>query len=224
MKNKSAISAFQFDLILPDGFSVLADSSSLTDRANGHSFSISNYAANTVRFISYSGSLKTYSGSSGPLVQVALQTVPQVNPGNYTLFLQNVVLSDVSGSNVVSNIENGQFKLMPDTIYDTIFISLCEGEIYEFGSQKLSSSGDYVETFEASSGADSIVTLHLTVNEVFSDSIQVEICVGKTYEFGSYILTQSGEYTEVFKSKDGCDSTVVLTLTVNPVYNHTYSV
>ncbi len=44
------------------------------------------------------------------------------------------------------------------------------------------------------------------------------------YNFGTQNLTISGEYTEVFESIHGCDSIVVLTLTVNPVYNHTIEV
>ena len=37
-------------------------------------------------------------------------------------------------------------------------------------------------------------------------------------------LTAAGSYTELFTSVDGCDSTVVLTLTVNPLYNETDAV
>ncbi|MCF8373340.1 MAG: choice-of-anchor J domain-containing protein, partial [Bacteroidales bacterium] len=47
------------------------------------------------------------------------------------------------------------------------------------------------------------------------------ICDGDTYIFGTQTLTTANTYTEVFASVDGCDSTVVLTLSVNPVYNNT---
>jgi len=40
----------------------------------------------------------------------------------------------------------------------------------------------------------------------------IEICNGDEYIFGSQILTESGEYTEVFQSELGCDSTVNLNL------------
>ncbi|MDA3818748.1 MAG: T9SS type A sorting domain-containing protein [Prolixibacteraceae bacterium] len=221
MENESEVSAFQFDLVLPDGFSVVTDSCELTDRANGHSFSISKYSTNIFRFVSYSGSLKTYFGTSGSLVQVALQTEQDVSPGIYSLMLQNVVLSDVSGSNVVSDAVNGQFNVLPATIYDTVFASICERETYEFGTKNLTTAGEYNETFEASNGADSVVTLNLIVYPNYAHTDEVTICQDENYEFGSQSLATSGEYTEVFQSVNGCDSTVMLTLTVLPAYNHT---
>ena len=220
MENDSEISAFQFDLVLPDGFSVVADSSELTGRAGGHRLSIREYAVNTFRFVSWSGSLETYTDTTGSLVQVALQTGQETSPGVYTLQLQNVILSDVAGSNVVSGAQNGQFNLSRETVYDTIFASICNGETYELGTQTLTSSGEYTEIVEASSGADSVVTLNLTVYPVYRDSIEVEICEGETWSLGSQNLTVSGEYKETFSSVNGCDSSVIVSLKVNATYEH----
>ncbi len=99
--------------------------------------------------------------------------------------------------------------------------AICEGETYVFGTQNLTTSGEYTEVFESVNGCDSTVFLTLTVNQVYSHTDDQLICEGETYVFGTQNLTTSGEYTEVFESVTGCDSTVVLTLTVNPVYNHT---
>jgi predicted RNA-binding protein with TRAM domain len=99
--------------------------------------------------------------------------------------------------------------------------TICEGETYVFGTQNLTTSGEYTELFESVNGCDSTVVLTLTVNPVYNHTDEQTICEGETYVFGTQNLTTSGEYTEVFESVDGCDSTVVLTLTVNPVYNHT---
>ena len=216
MENDSEISAFQFDWLLPDGFTVVADSCSLTDRSNGHGLSISYITSNTVRFISYSGSLKTYSGNSGALVQVALKPGPEVSPGVYPLQLQNVVLSDVTGKNVVTTVQNGQFRVIPETVYDTVFVTICNGETYPFGTETLTDSGEYTQTFTSSGGADSVVTLFLSVNPVFSQTIAASICEGETYSFGSQNLTTTGEYSQAFETVLGCDSVVKLNLTVYP--------
>ena len=42
------------------------------------------------------------------------------------------------------------------------------------------------------------------------------ICEGDTYSFGTQLLSSAGVYTEVFQSNNGCDSTVTLTLLINP--------
>ena len=50
-------------------------------------------------------------------------------------------------------------------------------------------------------------------------SVDATICNGESYMFGTQELFEAGEYTEIFEAVDGSDSTVLLSLTVNPVYN-----
>ncbi|MUP39176.1 T9SS type A sorting domain-containing protein [Labilibaculum euxinus] len=61
-----------------------------------------------------------------------------------------------------------------------------------------------------------LVFLYKTCNNTTNEST-VEICKGEEYIFGSQILTESGEYTEIFQSELGCDSIVNLNLIVNSV-------
>jgi sulfur transfer protein SufE/uncharacterized protein YceK len=99
--------------------------------------------------------------------------------------------------------------------------TICEGEEYQLGTQTLTESGEYTEVFQSVHGCDSTVVLTLTVNPVYFETDEATICQGDEYIFGTQTLTDAGEYTEVFQSVHGCDSTVVLTLTVNPTYNET---
>lgn len=92
--------------------------------------------------------------------------------------------------------------------------TMCFGDTYQFGSQTLTSSGEYEETFTAVSGCDSIVTLTLTELPKKINSVNRSICAGSIYQFGTQTLTVSGIYTEDFVSNNGCDSTVYLTLEV----------
>ncbi|MCF8457796.1 MAG: T9SS type A sorting domain-containing protein [Bacteroidales bacterium] len=59
------------------------------------------------------------------------------------------------------------------------------------------------------------------MNPVYNTTDVATICDGDTYQFGTQTLAVAGTFTEVFTTVDGCDSTVVLTLNVNPVYNTT---
>ncbi len=56
----------------------------------------------------------------------------------------------------------------------------------------------------------------ITVNPNVTNAISASIIEGETYTLGAQTLTSSGTYTEVFTSAAGCDSTVTLTLSVNP--------
>ncbi|MFO7790749.1 MAG: PKD domain-containing protein, partial [Bacteroidales bacterium] len=101
-------------------------------------------------------------------------------------------------------------------------VEICSSELpYLFNGQEFTESGTYTETFQTIHGCDSVVTLNLIVNPVYNHTETATICEGENYDFGGKGYTESGEYTKVFESVEGCDSTVVLTLTVNPVYNHT---
>jgi len=98
---------------------------------------------------------------------------------------------------------------------------ICDGESFQFGTQTLATSGTFTETFTAANGCDSTVTLTLTVNPTFTTSVSEEICDGESFQFGTQTLTTSGTFTETFTAANGCDSTVTLTLTVNPTFNLT---
>ena len=105
--------------------------------------------------------------------------------------------------------------------YKDIEETICEGIAYKFGTQVLTTSGIYKETFTNAAGCDSIVTLTLKVAEVSYKDIEETICEGTNYKFGTQTLSSSGIYKETFTSVDGCDSIVTLTLKVADVYNKT---
>jgi len=51
----------------------------------------------------------------------------------------------------------------------------------------------------------------------YSGTDASSICTGETFIFGTQTLNIGGTYTEVFTGMEGCDSTVVLTLTENAI-------
>ncbi len=97
--------------------------------------------------------------------------------------------------------------------------TICDGDSYIFGSQTLTTAGDYTEIFTSVDGCDSTVVFTLTVNPVYNEVDNAAICDGESFIFGTQTLIAAGDYTEIFTSVNGCDSIVILTLTVNPVYN-----
>ncbi|NBV05062.1 MAG: hypothetical protein EBS08_05305, partial [Cytophagia bacterium] len=100
----------------------------------------------------------------------------------------------------------------------SITASICQGQAYTFGSQTLTTSGNYTRTLVAANGCDSVISLALTILSNTSSNIAAAICQGQSYTFGNLSLTSSGNYTRTVPAANGCDSTINLDLLVNPTY------
>ena len=81
----------------------------------------------------------------------------------------------------------------------------------------------------AANGCDSIVTLHLTINE--SVTVEYYLTISDddlpfTYGDTTFMpgTVHSGDYSVVFETADGCDSTVILHLTVTGINDYLMNV
>ena len=102
-----------------------------------------------------------------------------------------------------------------DPVYTTISETLCYGESYEWNGQVYSKSGEYSQTFAAANGADSIVTLNLTILPAVPLTEETAIvCHGESFDWQGTTYTESGEYSVTLKNVNGCDSVVLLHLHV----------
>ena len=101
--------------------------------------------------------------------------------------------------------------------------AICTGESYNFGGINYTVSGEYVDSLLDASGNDSIVTLNLTVNPIYNDTITHSICSGESYLFNGNNYRESGFYTAKLKTVFGCDSIVTLILSVNDKKNTEFS-
>ena len=91
---------------------------------------------------------------------------------------------------------------------------VCESMLpYIWNGATYTASGDYTQTFTAANGCDSIVTLHLTVNQAVTELVDVIVC--DNYEWNDIVYTQSGDYPLTLTAANGCDSVVTLHLTLN---------
>ena len=68
-------------------------------------------------------------------------------------------------------------------------------------------------------GCDSVVTLHLTINNSVNSTISESACGSYTWNGTTY--TTSGNYTYEGTTANGCDSTVTLSLTITPAVTNT---
>ena len=96
--------------------------------------------------------------------------------------------------------------------------TICQGETFQFGTQQLTSSGNYTEVFMASNGCDSTVFLNLHVWPSYQTSIDVSICSGDSYTVGGVSYLQAGFYEIHLTTQQGCDSIILLNLNILPVH------
>jgi len=105
------------------------------------------------------------------------------------------------------------------TYYIAQIDTICQGDTLWFFDQILTETGVYTENLQTTKGCDSVITLTLTVNPTYGVLVSEAICEGDTFYFHGNPLTEGGDYIDTLQTVSGCDSVVLLTLTVNPIYN-----
>ena len=99
--------------------------------------------------------------------------------------------------------------LQPDSV------TLCYGETYQWHDKTYDASGVYVDTL-----SNGVATLHLTIlPQVEETTEEATICAGEqyTWQADGKVYAESGIYSVTLQDINGCDSVVILHLTVNPV-------
>jgi hypothetical protein len=136
-------------------------------------------------------------------------TILAASPGVYRMMISNSAGSctDTSGDFVLTAAQPVQTQHLAQA---------CSGTGYLFNSVLYFNSGTYTATLTSASGCDSVVTLHLTVGRDTSVHVSAAVCAPGNYVFGSQVLSTTGQYTQLFPTPLGCDSFVILNLTVHP--------
>lgn len=94
-------------------------------------------------------------------------------------------------------------------------IEICENEGYQFGSQTITESGIYQESFQNQLGCDSLVELTLSVLPTQQgDTLFVTQEAGSFFNFHGTEYDQNGVYEAVLNNSNGCDSVVFLNLEI----------
>ena len=120
----------------------------------------------------------------------------------------------LSGENKCDSIVELQLNVIPK-IRVNLEETICQGVYYEFNGVKYYTNTTITETFTATSGCDSIVTLYLTVAPILeSEPEEVYLCPGKSYNFTEKYpeITEAGTYVDTLVNARGCDSLVTLTV------------
>ena len=139
------------------------------------------------------------------------------NTGNAPISQTYTVMTNLaSNPNSCPSFDSVEVTVNP--LYnDTLSVSICQGDTYSLGTQTFSSSGFHPVVFQSTSGCDSTVVLDLTLLPNLTNNQTVHICQGSTYVFAGNTLSTSGTYVQVLQTPTGCDSTINLSLVVDPI-------
>lgn len=112
VQNQNSFVAFQLDIPVPAGFNYLNGTAVLNPgRITDHSIQASVMpGTNIFRMIAYSFTNANFLGTSGTVATFALST-PAI-PGSYPIAVNNGVLSNKQGLNVMTGVNNGTVNLM----------------------------------------------------------------------------------------------------------------
>ena len=125
-----------------------------------------------------------------------------------------VNFADIQNKDLIWGVCN--IEPTPEPIYTSISDAICFGETYTWNGQTYSTAGEYTQEFTAVNGADSIVTLTLTVYPQTQDVTEdATIDFGETYTWHNQEYTATGTYTTTLQDANGCDYQATLNLTVN---------
>lgn len=102
-------------------------------------------------------------------------------------------------------------------IINNIRREICDGESVTVGTHTYQQNGNYSDTLRSAAGCDSVINLNLIVNPKKTANISRVICQGQSVSVGNQTFNTNGNFTIKIQSSKGCDSTINLSLTVNPV-------
>lgn len=126
-----------------------------------------------------------------------------IESGSYTLTLCDTVVS--------------LFLTVLPPLETNIDTSICFGQWIDVGTFRYSQSGNYTNWLETAEGCDSIVNLNLEVYPLLETQIDTTICYGQFVDVGTFRYSETGNYSNMLETADGCDSLVSLNLEVLPI-------
>jgi len=98
--------------------------------------------------------------------------------------------------------------------YDTLLVSMCEGDSVFAGGSYQQSSGNYYDTLVAANGCDSILTTMVSVFDTFITNVDASVCAGDSFYAGGGWQSSAGIYFDTLTNRFNCDSIIITNLAV----------
>ena len=142
-----------------------------------------------------------------------LGTILKTN-GIYTFKIQNSEGCD-SVINLSLNIRSENYSNA---------VNRCDSFTWNLTSLSYNQSGVYIQKYVNSYGCDSTYLLDLTINKSYEELQLAQACKEYVWKVNNNLLNQSGEYRYPLKSNAGCDSILILNLSIYQDFEKTDTV
>ena len=103
---------------------------------------------------------------------------------------------------------------LTDVLHESLNVVLCEGERYTMNGIEYTETGTYSQTLRSVGGCDSIVSIHVQVNDTSIRYDTIQAYAGTSVSWHGRWYREAGDYRDTLQSQAGCDSIVQLTLIV----------
>lgn len=95
-------------------------------------------------------------------------------------------------------------------------VSICFGSSYDIGTSSYTTAGSYTDVLLSIGGCDSTVHTNLTIEPEISNDLYPSMCDGGIYYYQGVGITVPGNYSYLYTAQNGCDSTVIIHLSMDP--------
>lgn len=112
MDNTADIVAVQFTVTVSDGITLYSESAKVSERSNGHTLTMRPMGNNKYMVMAFSGQNTPFTGRSGHIMTVSLNTSSSLAEGTkLPLTLSDVVIADKTGKNLATGFTSGSVSI-----------------------------------------------------------------------------------------------------------------
>ena len=212
MQNESNITDFQYDLVLPEGFSLAMNNNGsylceLSSRAtNSHSLACAQQEDGSYRFFCYSSSNSLFSGNDGELMSFTVIVPDNASVGEHELQLKNGKMSERDGTKHISadsysvlNVLKNQIPIT-DISLSQKTVTLIKGETMALMAE-ITPTDATNKTLNWSSSNKSVATVSgdgiITTKAEGTATITVKTTDGSNLSASCRITVMSSGYTDI---------------------------
>ena len=128
------LTAFQLDLELPNGFTVVENSAQASSRLPDHTVVVSKHPSSVYKVVAYSLNNAEIVGNSGCVATLTIKADETIKSGTYTAALNNILISDRKGNE--GSLDNTSVTWNYQAVAQTYTITyLVDGEEYAVVTQ-----------------------------------------------------------------------------------------
>jgi len=120
LNNMEALTGFQFDLNLPQALTYQVGTAELF-RSQDQIVSVNQVNSQTLRIVAFSVGNKNFTGTSGKVL--SLDFLLYGNAGSYSIGINNVIIANATGENIVSDSFGGQLNVTCPSLYSNSQLS-----------------------------------------------------------------------------------------------------